>query len=342
MELSEVKYSALNLTHNCNLRCSYCYAGPKHQRSMSLRTALQSIDFLAGQSKGRCTITLFGGEPLLEFGLIRQLVEYSQKTYDSKIAFRMSSNGTLITPEVSRRLKESRIESVQVSLEGLESTHDHIRGHGSFGRAVAGIKELLSARVSTHVNLTLSRLNAAELEALAQFAGELGVDRVTYSRLVACGSGTGLAGEMLTPEELAALHRQLRKRGVGGTRISSRDPLSLVAGWEGDVPQGDFPVGGCAAGVFGVTIASDGGIMPCRRMGLVIGNIRTDSLRRLWIESPVLAALRERHAYHGGCDSCRYWAVCRGCRAVALAASRARGGEDYLGPDPECPYRSPS
>ncbi len=67
---------------------------------MSLRIALQAVDFLARQSKGRCTITLFGGEPLLEFGMIRQLVEYSQKTYDSRIAFRMSTNGTLITPEV--------------------------------------------------------------------------------------------------------------------------------------------------------------------------------------------------------------------------------------------------
>ena len=144
MELSEVKYSALNLTHNCNLRCSYCYAGPKQQRSMSLRTALQSVDFLAGQSKGRCTITLFGGEPLLEFGLIRQLVEYSQKTYDSKIAFRMSTNGTLITPEVLQFFQEYDIYFA-LSIDGNQAQHDLCRRYANSRGSYQDISDKLQA-----------------------------------------------------------------------------------------------------------------------------------------------------------------------------------------------------
>jgi uncharacterized protein len=130
VELSQVKYSALNLTHNCNLRCSYCYAGPKQQRSMSPRIALQAVDFLASQSKGRCTITLFGGEPLLEFDMIRQLVEYSQETYDSKIAFRMSTNGTLITPEVLQFLQKYDIYFT-LSIDGNQAQHDLCRRYAN-------------------------------------------------------------------------------------------------------------------------------------------------------------------------------------------------------------------
>jgi len=77
-------------------------------------------------------------------------------------------------------------------------------------------------------------------------------------------------------------------------------------------------------------------------MDLPIGNIKKDSFRELWVESPVLVALRSRESYHHGCQSCRYWPVCRGCRAIALAYSRAEGKDDYLGPDPQCPYHGAS
>jgi len=144
VELSEVKYSALNLTHNCNLRCSYCYAGPKQQRAMSLRTALQSVDFLASQAKRRCTITFLGGEPLLEFGLIRQLVEYSQKTYDSKIAFRMSTNGTLITPEVLQFFQEYDVYFA-LSIDGNQAQHDQCRRYANNRGSYQDISDRLQA-----------------------------------------------------------------------------------------------------------------------------------------------------------------------------------------------------
>jgi radical SAM protein with 4Fe4S-binding SPASM domain len=108
---------------------------------------------------------------------------------------------------------------------------------------------------------------------------------------------------------------------------------------DGEGFQAGMPIGGCAAGIFGVTITADGTIMPCRRMDLPIGNIKEVSFRELWAGSPVLWSLRRREDYHGGCESCRYWAICRGCRAIALAYARANGQEDYLGPDPQCPYR---
>ena len=77
--LDSVKHAALCLTHNCNLRCSYCYAGEKVGRRMTRRTALRAIDFLADQSNGRCVVTFFGGEPLLEGKLLQEVVLYSRE-----------------------------------------------------------------------------------------------------------------------------------------------------------------------------------------------------------------------------------------------------------------------
>jgi len=144
---------------------------------------------------------------------------------------------------------------------------------------------------------------------------------------------------VLTVEEVAAFYSDLRQyRNNTKVIVTSRDPLASIADLDGDVPQTELPMGGCAAGMFGVTIMADGAVMPCRRMDLPIGNIKTGSFRDLWADSPVLWQLRTRKDYHGSCQTCRYWPACRGCRAIALAFARAKGAEDYLGPDPQCPY----
>ena len=126
VELSEVKYSALNLTHNCNLRCSYCYAGPKIQRTMDLKTALNAVDFLASQTKDCCTITFFGGEPLLEFPLIQNVVDYTSKKYGANIGFRMSTNGTLLTKEILQFFDRHDIYFA-LSIDGDQRQHDKCR-----------------------------------------------------------------------------------------------------------------------------------------------------------------------------------------------------------------------
>jgi len=276
-----------------------------------------------------------GGEPLLHDGLFDILGHVGKHGYTTALM----SNGTLITGDVAGKLREMRVSEVQVSLEGTEAVHDSIRGKGSFRKALGGIENLMANGVNTSVNLTLSRLNIREVEGLVDLAGEKGIGAVTFSRLVACGRGNEIGDQMLTPQELADFYRSVKERQKNtGVTFTSRDPLFTVATLEEDIPETDFPLGGCAAGVFGITVTADGGIMPCRRMDLSIGNIRETSLRELWAESPVLWSLRNREEYHEKCGSCYYWAVCRGCRAVALAFARSQGREDFLGDDPQCPY----
>ncbi|MBI4286486.1 MAG: radical SAM protein [Chloroflexi bacterium] len=332
-----------HLTERCNLRCRHCYQQKNmaeldyaavRQGMANIKEALDSWE-TQYDMKLSPSYQFTGGEPLLR----RDLFEILAQARESGFATSLMSNGLLITPDIAHHLWEAGVADVQISLEGLETVHDYIRGQGTFWRTLRGIENLRNKDIDCIINVTLSRLNMGQIEGLAQLAETIGVRYLSFSRLVPCGRGEELADEALTPQELAGLYRSLEAINAGGkVKVSSLDPLATIAAMKEDVPQGDFPVGGCAAGMFGVTIAADGSIMPCRRMGLSIGNIAVQSFRVLWAESPVLWSLRSRQSYHNGCESCYYWAVCRGCRAIALAYARAEGKEDYLGADPQCPY----
>lgn len=142
-----VRYAALNVTHNCNLRCKYCYAGDKINRPMDAAIAKQAIDFLADQSPDGCVVTFFGGEPLLEFDLVREIVEYSRRKYDRGVQFRMSTNGTLIRPEILDYFKENGLYFV-LSLDGSRRQHDTNRSfadnRGSYNSITKHLDDILN------------------------------------------------------------------------------------------------------------------------------------------------------------------------------------------------------
>jgi radical SAM protein with 4Fe4S-binding SPASM domain len=332
-----------HLTERCNLHCRHCYQQAA-VNEMDYGEVCRAIDNVKSAIDSWVTdygmeispsFHFTGGEPLLNDDFF-PLLDY---TRNCGFSTALMSNGTLITGDIARRLRGAEVSDVQVSVEGLEAVHDSIRGHGSYRRALHGIENLISQGVDVNINLTLSRLNMGQIDGLVRLAEEMGISAVTVSRLVICGRGKELADEMLSPQELADFYRNLVEiKASSRVMVDSRDPLFTVAVMDDESLEADFPIGGCAAGVFGITIAADGSIMPCRRMDLSIGNIRELSFRELWAESPVLWSLRNRHDYHGSCGSCCYWAVCRGCRAVALASARSVGSEDYLGPDPQCAY----
>lgn len=332
-----------HLTERCNLRCRHCYqlGAVSELRYDEICRAIDNvksaIEGWATEYKMQMSPSLHftGGEPLLRKDLFL-IMSYA---HDRGFSTSLMSNGTLIDAGTAEHIAKAKVDDVQISLDGLEATHDSLRGRGSFQETLKGIRNQVRQGIEVNINLTVSRLNVGETDGLVHLAEELGVSAIAFSRLVPTGRGKELSSEALTPEEVADFYERLRKyKDKRKVVVTSRDPLAAIADIEGEIPRSEMPIAGCAAGVFGVTIASDGTVMPCRRMDLPLGNIKNVSFRELWASSPVLWSLRRRQDYHDGCKSCRYWAVCRGCRAIALAFSRAQGGEDYLGPDPQCPY----
>ena len=92
----------------------------------------------------------------------------------------------------------------------------------------------------------------------------------------------------------------------------------------------DF-IGGCGAGRFYCAISPEGNVQPCVFMPLVVGNLKTEKLEEIWLNSPVFQDLRDRERLKGRCGKCEFKYVCGGCRARAFAYH-----DDYLMSDPGC------
>lgn len=120
----------LLVAQDCNLRCSYCYADEgKYYNSgkMDVNTAKKSVDFLIEKSASeKIGICFFGGEPLLNFELIKEVVGYcykKEKETGKKFGFSMTTNGTLINNEIEEFIIKNHI-SIQISIDGDKKTHD--------------------------------------------------------------------------------------------------------------------------------------------------------------------------------------------------------------------------
>src|SRR5579863_4516504 len=164
----------MNLTNQCNLSCQYCYefgadklATPEGKpKFMDLETAKTSVDFLLAQSEGRRSvhITFFGGETLMNFPLLKQVVAYANERateQDRHIDFSLTTNATLLTPAIIGFLSENRI-GVTVSMDGPKEMHDHLRvfsnGKGSYDiiepRVRALIQNHRTRPITARVTLT--------------------------------------------------------------------------------------------------------------------------------------------------------------------------------------------
>ena len=165
----------------------------------------------------------------------------------------------------------------------------------------------------------------------------LGVSRLGFSRLVPAGQGMTMLEQMLSTEQVRQFYEKIFSLSIDGLEITSGDPI--VSQMNSPLPAGDqgaIAMGGCAAGVSGLTILADGTVTPCRRLPVPIGNVKLESMREIWATSPVLEALRDKTRYQGKCGACKRWAQCRGCRAIAQAYSQAAGTPVFLAEDPQC------
>ncbi|MCI9413578.1 MAG: Cys-rich peptide radical SAM maturase CcpM [Clostridiales bacterium] len=140
----KVRKITLQLTQNCNFRCSYCIYSDLNnggqrthaQKIMSWETAKKGVDFLLEHSRDAESVDLgfYGGEPLLEFGLLKELVLYAEKVFEGRgITFNITTNGTLLTDEVVDFFVEHDIH-LMVSVDGGREAHDLNRRFAANGR----------------------------------------------------------------------------------------------------------------------------------------------------------------------------------------------------------------
>ena len=129
---THIRVLYLTLTAGCNLSCAYCYQSDKKPRRMEWDTAKGAVDLLFASSQEEIELVFFGGEPLLEFPLIRQVVAYGQEhcPKDKRLRFGLITNGTLLREEALDFVARHRFGTL-LSFDGVPAAQD-IRGRGTF------------------------------------------------------------------------------------------------------------------------------------------------------------------------------------------------------------------
>ena len=272
----------INLTNQCNLSCQYCYefgedkvATPDGKpKFMDFATARASVDFLLDQSAGRRNIhiTFFGGETLMNFPLLRQVVEYANERAGAQgrvIDYSLTTNATLLTPQIIEFLSANRI-GVTVSMDGPKEMHDQLRvfanGRGSYDIIEPRVRALIRGHrtrpIAARVTLTSGVTDVLKIyRHLKHDLGfhEVGFAPVTTSpnRLYAINE-RGMDGVLEQFQALAGEYLEYALRGElhGFSNVS--DTLAELC-------QGVNKSHPCGAGLGLLGVGPSGDIAPCHR-----------------------------------------------------------------------------
>ncbi len=339
-----------NYTNACNMRCRHCYqrAAKPAPDELSTEESLKLVDRL--YEAGVVSVAFSGGEPLMR----SDFFEVARHAANKGMYVSLATNGTMVNEETTEKLMASGVEYVEVSLDGATPrTHNSFRGFPCFEKTVEGIKRLVKSGLYTCVATTVTKQNLHEIPDIVELAKTLGVRRVIVFNFVPTGRGEKILNLDLSPSEREHLLTYLYDELVRGEveTLSTAPQYARVclqrsaANEEGLLSMGHFAaldlygqtrsladfIGGCGAGRLYCAIQPNGLVTPCVFMPIVVGDLRRQSLRDIWLHSRVLNDLRDREKLRGRCGHCRYKYVCGGCRARAYAYH-----EDYLMPDPGC------
>lgn len=320
-----------NSTNQCNMYCDHCYrdAGAKVADELSTGEAKAMLEEIA---KAGFKIMIFsGGEPLMRLDLY-ELVAYAKSLGLRPV---LGTNGTLITLEAARKLKEAGLMGAGISLDSMdEQKHDELRRYrGAFREAIQGMKNCREAGLPFQVHTTVFDWNQDELEAITDFAVEIGAVAHHFFFLVPTGRAVNIEEESLRAEAYErVLTRILEKQKQVNIELKPTCApqfmrIAKEMGMEMRFQRG------CLAGTHYCIISPKGDVQPCAYLNIPLGNVRDIPFSQLWQTHPVFQELRTLN-YKGGCGTCKYKKICGGCRARAYFYH----DHDYMAEEPWCLY----
>lgn len=319
-----------NTTNQCNMFCDHCYrdAGAKSVNELSTSEAKQLIQDI---KKAGFQIMIFsGGEPLMR----SDIYELGAFAKEQGLRSVMGTNGSLITAEVARKMKDAGFMAAGVSLDSLDpAKNDAFRKlENAYQLTVAGMKNLKAAGVPFQIHTTVMDWNVEELEAITDFAIEIGAMAHHVFFLVPTGRGVKIEEEALRVvayEQTIARLMDKQKQVSIEIKPTCAPQFIRVADKKG-VPLRFSK--GCLAGISYCIISPTGNIQPCAYLDMPLGNVKEKSFDIIWRENEVLEKLRTLD-YQGKCGLCDYKSRCGGCRA---RANYYNG--DYMAEDTWCLY----
>lgn len=341
-----------NMTRQCNLTCTHCYASAASARREPELDTEQGRALLRDLADFGCPVVLFsGGEPTMREDL-PDLAEYAVSLGLRAV---ISTNGTLIDEPLAARLRDIRLSYVGISIDGSREHHDRMRcGDGAYEAALAGLRNCRNAGLKVGLRHTLTRLNHEDIDQIFQLLEDEDIPRVCFYHLVHAGRGSQMGGAELdhaatrravdhiidrtaalfargTPKEVLTVDNHadgaylyLRLRAEGNPRAAAVLELLRMNG-------------GNSTGHGIGCVSWDGTVYPDQFWrSKPLGNVRERPFGEIWRDTggiPLLAQLREKQRHvTGRCARCRFLDICGGnLRARAEAAT----GQEW-GVDPGC------
>ena len=282
-----IKSMCLHISHDCNLRCKYCFAGTgdfNHGRSlMSYETGKKAIDFLMLKSGKihNLEIDFFGGEPMMNFDVVKRLVEYGrdvEKVYNKNIRFTLTTNGTLLDEESIDYINEN-ISNIVLSLDGRKEVNDFMRGNGTYDKILTNYKKLVKNRDKDYyIRGTFTRNNLDFTNDVLHIASQ-GFDQISVEPVVLDYDNEYSLRETDLPAIFAEYEKLaleiIAKHKKGESFNFFHFMIDLDAG-----PCLYKRVKGCGSGSEYVAVTPDGDIYPCHQFvgykEYRMGNVFTD------------------------------------------------------------------
>ncbi|MFT8315717.1 MAG: putative heme d1 biosynthesis radical SAM protein NirJ2 [Clostridium sp.] len=320
-----------NTTNKCNMYCKHCYrdSGIKAKEELSTEDGKLLLDEIV---KAGFKIMIFsGGEPLMRPD-IYELVEYA-----SKIGLRpvLGSNGTLITLEVAKKLKDAGAMGIGISLDSLNTKkHDNFRNYsGGWHKAVMGMKNCREVKLPFQIHTTVMDWNKNEILDITDFAVGIGAVAHHVFFMVPTGRGINIEDEALSKEEYEKTLKNimLKQKEVSIELKPTCAPQFMRIAAENGVKTRFRK--GCLAGTAYCIISPTGNVQACAYLDMPIGNVRKIPFSSIWNDNLILKKLRTLD-YKGKCGICNYKKTCGGCRARAAFYNN----EDPMAEDIWCLY----
>ena len=340
-----------NITRKCNLKCVHCYAHATARGDRDELSFDQGVRLLDDLADFQVPVVLFsGGEPLVRKDLPDLAAHAVQKGMRAVI----STNGTLITRDLAKRLKEIGLSYVGVSLDGMEPINDKFRGvNGAFKAALKGIENCQEQGIKVGLRFTINRRNVQDMPGIFDLLEQREIPRVCFYHLVYAGRGTDMVKDDLSHDQTRAAvdlimdrTRDMHDRGKAGEVLTvdnhadgpyvylrllkenpdrAKEVLELLKMNEGNNSGRGI---GC--------VSWNGDVFADQFWRhKSFGNVLNRPFSKIWTEpeDALLLQLKEKKKHvKGRCATCRWLDICGGNFRVRAEAVTG----DVWAPDPAC------
>jgi len=318
---SQPVYAVWEITLRCDLACNHCgsRAGKPRPDELSTAQALDTVRQLG--EMGVREVTLIGGEAYLR----HDWPELVRAIRAAGMNCSMTTGGRQVDAAMARTMADAGLQQVSVSLDGLEATHDTLRGvRGSYRAALRTMDLVREAGITIASNTQINQLNFGELEQIFEVIAEHGSVGWQVQLTAAMGRAADRPEWLLQPYQVLELMPRLirlkRRGNARGITLFPANNIGYFGPHEGELRtlfgSGGHWVG-CTAGITTLGLEADGTIKGCPSLPTAEyagGNLKSDSLRDVWQRSAKLRVVRDGKELWGFCASCYYSDSCQaGC-----------------------------